>query len=184
MTVLCYLYCKRSPARSDTSTPASASARGAAAASAVRSIAAREAAGVDVTYQPCHVAHESFPRTPAAFEPMDLVFEATGYARHAFETVDALAANGVGALLGISTDWTFEIDGGRLHREFVLENKALVGSVNSHVPHFDDARESLAAYPNWFTDAVVTDVFSPEGVDTAFETGDDRIKTVVEFGTR
>jgi threonine dehydrogenase-like Zn-dependent dehydrogenase len=118
------------------------------------------------------------------YEPMDPVFEATGYARHAFETIDALAANGVGALLGIPTDWTFEIDSGRLHREFVLENKALVGSVNSHVPHFDDARESLAAYPDWFTDAVVTDVFGPADVDAAFETADDRIKTVVEFGTR
>ena len=117
-------------------------------------------------------------------EPMDLVFEATGYARHAFETIDALAANGVGALLGIPTNWTFEVDGGRLHREFVLENKALVGSVNSHVPHFEDARESLAAFPDSFTDAVITHVFAPEDVAAAFETGDDRIKTVVEFDTR
>jgi len=120
----------------------------------------------------------------AGYEPMDLVFEATGYARHAFETIDALGANGVGALLGIPTDWTFEVDGGRLHREFVLENKALVGSVNSHVPHFEDAREALTAFPDWFTDAIVTDVFGPEDVDAAFEIGDDRIKTVVEFDTR
>ena len=79
---------------------------------------------------------------------------------------------------------TFEIDGGRLHEEMVLENKALVGSVNSHVPHFEDARESLAAFPDSFTDAVITHVFAPEDVAAAFETGDDRIKTVVEFDTR
>jgi uncharacterized membrane protein len=36
-------------------------------------IAALEAAGADVTYQPCHVAHESFPRTPEAFDAYDLV---------------------------------------------------------------------------------------------------------------
>jgi len=116
-----------------------------------------------------------------AHEPMDLVFEATGYAKHVFETIDALAPNGVGALLGIPASWSFEIDGGRLHREFVLENKALVGSVNSHVPHFEGATDALGAAPDWFTDAFVTHVFTPEDVDEAFARSDDRIKTVVEF---
>jgi len=117
-----------------------------------------------------------------AYEPMDLVYEATGYAKHAFDTIDALAANGVGVLLGIPGDWTFEVEGGRLHREFVLENKALVGSVNSHLPHFEAARESLETFPDWFTDAIITHIYSPEAVEEAFETGDDRIKTVIEFG--
>lgn len=117
------------------------------------------------------------------YEPMDLVCEATGYARHAFETIDALAPNGVGALLGIPPDGTFEIEGGRLHREVVLENKALLGSVNSHVPHFERAIDTLAGYPDWLTDAIITDVFHPGDVDRAFETGTDRIKTVVEFDT-
>ncbi|MFB6194578.1 MAG: glucose 1-dehydrogenase [Haloplanus sp.] len=121
---------------------------------------------------------------PEAHEPMDLVYEATGYAKHAFETVDALAANGVGALLGIPESWEFEIDGGHLHRDVVLENKALLGSVNSHVPHFEDAVETLADYPDWFTDALVTHVHDPGEVETAFETGDERIKTVIEFDTR
>jgi len=120
---------------------------------------------------------------PDAYEPMDLVLEATGHAKHAFETVDALAPNGVGALLGIPESWAFEVDGGRLHREFVLENKALVGSVNSHVPHFEAALDALAAAPDWFTDAVVTHVFDPEDVDDAFAQSDDRIKTVIEFDT-
>jgi len=125
-------------------------------------------------------------RTPVdevgdAYERMDLVVEATGYARHAVETIDALAPNGVGALLGIPSDWEFTVDGGRLHREFVLENKALVGSVNSHVPHFEAAIETLAAYPEWFTDAIVTDVAPPEDVESAFETDEDTIKSVVEF---
>jgi threonine dehydrogenase-like Zn-dependent dehydrogenase len=116
-------------------------------------------------------------------EPMDMVCEATGYAKHAFQTIDALAANGVGALLGIPGEWEFEIDGGRLHREFVLENKALLGSVNSHVPHFEAAKETLADAPDWFTDEIITHVHDPEDVDAAFETGDERIKTVVEFAT-
>ncbi len=118
---------------------------------------------------------------PDVHEPMDLVFEATGYAKHAYETIDALAPNGVGALLGIPEPLAFEIDGGRLHRDFVLENKALVGSVNSHVPHFEAATETLLACPDWFTEALITDVYDPGDVEAAFEDGDDRIKTVVEF---
>jgi threonine dehydrogenase-like Zn-dependent dehydrogenase len=116
-------------------------------------------------------------------EPMDLVCEATGHAPHAFETLDALAPNGVGVLLGVPSDQAFEIDGGRLHREFVLENKALLGSVNSHVSHFQRAIDTLLGYPDRVTDAIITDVFAPDAVDAAFEPDSDRIKTVVEFGT-
>mgnify|MGYP000459968382 CR=1 FL=1 len=116
-----------------------------------------------------------------AHEPMDLVVEATGYAKHAVETIDALGPNGVGVLLGIPDDWDFQIEGGRLHREFVLENKALLGSVNSHVPHFEAAIEALVDAPAWFTDAVITHVFEPAAVDAAFETDEDRIKVVVAF---
>lgn len=116
-------------------------------------------------------------------EPMDLVYEATGHAAHAFETLDALAPSGVGVLLGIPSDQRLEIDGGRLHREFVLENKALVGSVNSHVPQFQRAIDTITGYPDWVTDAIITDVFDPEEVDSAFDPGKNRIKTVVEFAT-
>ena len=121
---------------------------------------------------------------PETHEAVDLVYEATGYAKHAFETVDALAANGVGVLLGIPGEWSFDIDGGRIHRDLVLENKALLGSVNSHVPHFEAAVDTLAAYPDWVTDEIVTHVHTPGEVGAAFETGPDRIKTVVEFDTR
>ncbi len=117
----------------------------------------------------------------AAHEPMDVVVEATGYAKHAFETIDALAPNGVGALLGIPDDWSFEVDGGRLHSEFVLNNKALVGSVNSHLEDFESAKRTLEAAPDWFPEAVMTDVFSPEEVEAAFTRDKSRIKTVIEF---
>ena len=121
------------------------------------------------------------PEVPDAHEPMDFVYEATGYAKHAFQTVDALAPNGVGALLGIPDDWTFEIEGGEWHTNFVLENKALVGSVNSNVSQFEAAKESLAAFPDWFVEALVTDVYTPGNVEQAFETDNSVIKAVVEF---
>ncbi|QZX99676.1 glucose 1-dehydrogenase [Halobaculum rubrum] len=118
------------------------------------------------------------------YEPMDLVYEATGHAKHAFETVEALAPNGVGALLGVPGDWQFEIDGGTLHRELVLHNKALVGSVNSNVRHFGRAVESVAALPEWFTEDLVTGVYGLDEFERAFDDDDTTIKTAVEFGSR
>ncbi|SIR65555.1 Threonine dehydrogenase [Haladaptatus litoreus] len=123
------------------------------------------------------------PDVPDAHESIDFIYEATGHAPHAFETVHALAPNGVGALLGIPGDESFEVEGGRIHREMVLENKALLGSVNSNVEQYKAARETLSAFPDWFIDELITGVYDPEEVERAFETGDDVIKTVVEFDT-
>lgn len=123
------------------------------------------------------------PDFPETYEPVDFVCEATGYAKHAFGAVEALSSSGVGVLLGIPDDWSFEVDGGRLHREFVLENKALLGSVNSSVPHFEAARDTLSSLPTWFFEAFVTGVFDPKNATTAFDSDGETIKQVIEFDT-
>ncbi|EMA43068.1 glucose 1-dehydrogenase [Halobiforma nitratireducens] len=120
---------------------------------------------------------------PEAYEPIDFVYEATGYAKHAVETVQALAPNGVGALLGVPEPWEFDVDGGQLHREMVLHNKALVGTVNSHRGQFETAVDTLSQLPEAFTDDLVTGVYDLEEYQRAFETGDEVVKTAVEFGT-
>ncbi len=119
---------------------------------------------------------------PAAYEAVDFVFEATGHAPHAFECIEALAPNGAAALLGVPGDWTFEIDGGKLHRELVLHNKALVGSVNSGYDHFEAAVESLSRLPRGYLDDLVTGVYPVEEFEAAFVDDDTTIKTAVEFG--
>jgi threonine dehydrogenase-like Zn-dependent dehydrogenase len=118
---------------------------------------------------------------PEAYEAMDLVYEATGYAKHAFQTIEALAPNGVAALLGVPGDWTFEVDGGRLHREFVLHNKAMVGSVNSGVGHFEAAVGTLADIPEWVVEHLVTRVVGTDDLEAAFADDDSTIKTAVQF---
>jgi sorbitol-6-phosphate 2-dehydrogenase len=120
---------------------------------------------------------------PDAHEPVDFVYEATGYAPHAFQSIRALAQNGVAALLGIPDSWEFEIDGGELHTDLVLHNKCLVGSVNSGYTHFEDARDNLEAMPTDLLDHLVTTVTGPENVDPAFVDDDDQIKAIVEFET-
>lgn len=114
-------------------------------------------------------------------EPMDFVYEATGYAPHAFECIDALAPNGVATLLGIPDDWEMEIDGGHLHATMVLENKALLGSVNSNVRHFEAAISSLESMPEWLIDSLITGVFEPTAVESAFEDSSSVIKSAIEF---
>ncbi|WP_049927166.1 glucose 1-dehydrogenase [Halopiger goleimassiliensis] len=120
---------------------------------------------------------------PEVHEGVDLVYEATGYAKHAFETVDALAPNGVGVLLGVPEPWEFEVDGGRLHRELVLHNKALLGTVNSNRGHFEAATDTLAQLPDSFLEDLVTGVYGLESFEAAFDSGDEVIKTAVEFDT-
>jgi threonine dehydrogenase-like Zn-dependent dehydrogenase len=117
----------------------------------------------------------------SAHEPVDLVYEATGHARHAVECVDALAPGGVAALLGVPGDWTFEVDGGRFHRELVMGNRALVGSVNSGPGHFRAAIDRLRELPDGFLADYVTDVVPHREFERAFERGGTVIKTAVEF---
>jgi len=122
---------------------------------------------------------------PDAHEPVDLVYEATGHAKHAFETVEALAPNGVGALLGVPPgDWRFEVPGSDIHRQLVLQNKALVGSVNSNAGHFAAAVDALAGLPGWLLDDVVTGVHGVDDVEAAFRDDETTIKTAVQFDTR
>jgi threonine dehydrogenase-like Zn-dependent dehydrogenase len=121
------------------------------------------------------------PEVPDEYEAVDLVYEATGYAKHAFESVAALAPGGVAALLGVPEPWTFEVDGGELHRDLVLNNKALVGSVNAGVDHFGAAVETLAELPEWFLEAFVTGVFPIDAFEGAFADEETNVKSAIEF---
>jgi threonine dehydrogenase-like Zn-dependent dehydrogenase len=116
-----------------------------------------------------------------AFEPMDFVFEATGYAPHAVQSIHALAPNGVVALLGVPGSIDYEFDVGAMHSEMVLHNKAMVGSVNSHVRHFEAATDTLDALPEWLLDDLVTGIYPVDDFRNAFADDNTVIKTAVEF---
>lgn len=120
---------------------------------------------------------------PAVHGGMDIVLEATGFAKHPFQAIEALAPNGVGALVGIPEPWEFEVDGGRLHSELVVHNKGLVGTVNSNPRHFRRATRTLRGLPEWLFEDLVTTVVGPENVGPAFVDDDQQIKAVVEFST-
>ena len=123
------------------------------------------------------------PQIPDNYEAPDLIYEATGYAKHPFESIEALAPNGVVAALGVPGDWTFEIDGGTLHREFVLHNKAIVGSVNSNRRQFAAAVDSLGSLSESFLSDLVTGIYDLDNFEGAFVDDDTTIKNAVQFST-
>jgi len=120
---------------------------------------------------------ESVPR---AHEPADIVVEATGDPQHAVESVDALAPNGVAALLGLPGPQDLSVDVGRFHENLVMHNKAIVGSVNAGPTHFHAAVDRLGALPAWFFDRLVSDLVPVDRFEAAFDAS---IKAAVEFDT-
>ncbi|QSB16262.1 glucose 1-dehydrogenase [Natronosporangium hydrolyticum] len=91
--------------------------------------------------------------TPAAY---DLIFEATGYAPVVFDAMTALAKNGILMLASVTNgDRRVEVPVDALNRDFVLGNKAMVGTVNANREHFEAAIRDLAVaeleYPGWLS---------------------------------
>ena len=76
----------------------------------------------------------------------DLIFEATGSARLAFESMQVLNTNG--ALVWTSVtggDGKAELPVNKINLEWVLGNKLLVGTVNGNRKHFEQGLAALAS---------------------------------------
>jgi threonine dehydrogenase-like Zn-dependent dehydrogenase len=119
---------------------------------------------------------------PEVCEAVDLVVEATGEPSHPFEALGMIAPNGVVAALGIpESNQQREFDAGQLHHDCVLANKALVGSVCSHILHFEAGLERLGSLPEWFFEAYITGVFRLGDFEEAFS--GEGIKTAITFSS-
>lgn len=86
--------------------------------------------------------------------PFDLIFEATGYSPVVFESMQALAKNGVLVLSSVTGgDRKVEVPADKINLEFVLGNKVMVGTVNANREYFEmgvrDMAQAEAAYPGW-----------------------------------
>ena len=79
------------------------------------------------------------------FGPFDLILEATGASQVAFESMQALAKNGVLILTSVTGgSKTVEIPADKINLEFVLGNKVMFGSVNASRHHFELGVSDLA----------------------------------------
>ncbi len=118
--------------------------------------------------------------------PMEFIFEATGIAKLEFGLMDALGQGGVYVLTGIpGGNRPAQVSAATLMRDFVLDNKAMIGSVNAARGHFQMAVDDLAAARlQWgdhvaklITDRVPHDKFQ----DALDEHGQDEIKVTIEW---
>ncbi|HEY1011185.1 MAG TPA: glucose 1-dehydrogenase [Herpetosiphonaceae bacterium] len=119
--------------------------------------------------------------------PIDLIFEATGAAAFSWGLIDALGANGVCVLTGIpGGDKREELPAAALMRRLVLNNQAIVGSVNASRRSFERGVGDLARFRELWGDAVdqlITERVPLEKFLEAIDPpGAGGIKSVVELG--
>ena len=81
----------------------------------------------------------------------DVIIECTGVASLVLDAMSHVGIGGVVCLTGVSSGGhTITVDEGALNRSMVLENVAVVGSVNANRRHYEAAAVALAkADPAW-----------------------------------
>jgi threonine dehydrogenase-like Zn-dependent dehydrogenase len=90
------------------------------------------------------------------YGPFDVIFEATGSAAVVFEAMSALGKNGVLVLSSVTGgNHTLSVPADRINLEFVLGNKAMVGTVNANREAFEngvrDMAQAEAEYAGWLS---------------------------------
>lgn len=110
----------------------------------------------------------------------DIVIETTGVSQIVVDGLEVLGPHGVYSLLGIPEgDLEQELPIDNIVKEIVFNNQAIIGSVNSHRPHFEQAVETLEELPESFLEQYETLAVSVENAPEAFTP--DTTKSVVEF---
>jgi glucose 1-dehydrogenase len=125
--------------------------------------------------------YHSEPITEIGVSP-DVALECTGVGDVVFDAIAATAAPGVVCLTGVSpAGRRIAIDAGALNRTLVLENDAVVGSVNASRAHYERAADVLARADNRWLERLITRRVSLDDCAAAFEKGGDDIKAVVDL---
>jgi threonine dehydrogenase-like Zn-dependent dehydrogenase len=124
--------------------------------------------------------YESTATTPIGegcrrYGPFDLIFEATGASSVVFESMRALAKNGVLVLSSVTGgDRMIEVPADRINLEFVLGNKVMVGTVNANREYFEagvkDMAHAEAQYPGWLASLLTHPVRGLENWKLLLET--------------
>ncbi|HEX5012963.1 MAG TPA: glucose 1-dehydrogenase [Candidatus Limnocylindrales bacterium] len=101
--------------------------------------------------------------------PFDVILESTGYSPLVFEAADVLARDGVLVLASVTGgDRTAEVPADHINQGFVLGNKVMVGTVNSHHDDFEEGVQDMlraeAFYPGWLERLLTTRI---DGLDRA-----------------
>nr|WP_090281172.1 glucose 1-dehydrogenase [Mycolicibacterium komanii]CRL77309.1 sorbitol dehydrogenase [Mycolicibacterium komanii] len=123
--------------------------------------------------------HDDIDDVASRLQP-DVVIEATGAGPVVFGAIANTSAYGVVCLTGVSPSGRrLQIDAGAVNRELVLENDAVVGSVNANLRHYRQAADALAkADKDWLSSLITRRVPLHRAAD-AFTAQPDDVKVVI-----
>ncbi len=117
----------------------------------------------------------------------DLAVEATGFTPLIFEAVALLAHDGALVLTGVTSGHRIiDVDANVLNRGMVLENQAVVGSVNAARIHYEAAVDSLREWSQrWpgLAERLITSRYPLDRFSEALSKKPDDIKVVVDVGS-
>src|SRR6059036_536123 len=108
------------------------------------------------------------------YGPFDLIFEATGHSPVVFDSMQALAKNGVLVLSSVTGgDRRVEVPADKINLEFVLGNKVMVGTVNANREYFElgvrDMAQAEAEYAGWLGSLLTHPVKGLENYQELFD---------------
>ncbi|HEY1829832.1 MAG TPA: glucose 1-dehydrogenase, partial [Acidimicrobiales bacterium] len=111
----------------------------------------------------------------------DVIIECTGVASLVFDAMSHVGTGGVVCLTGVSSGGhVIDVDEGALNRSMVLDNVAVVGSVNANRRHYEAAAAALAkADTSWLGRVVSRRVPLAQWSDALTRQPDD-VKVIVE----
>nr|WSZ18975.1 glucose 1-dehydrogenase [Streptomyces canus] len=112
----------------------------------------------------------------------DVVIEATGARELVCASLTGTAAYGVVCLTGVSpAGRRVSVDAGAINREIVLENDAVVGSVNANLRHYRQAADALAKADRSWLERLITRRVPLERAMEAFTPQPGDVKVVIEL---
>ncbi|GAA1865770.1 glucose 1-dehydrogenase [Actinomadura bangladeshensis] len=125
--------------------------------------------------------HEGLDKAVEGCEP-DVVIEATGVSQLVFGAMARNAAYGIVCLTGVSpTGRMLQVDAGDLNRDIVLENDAIIGSVNANLGHYAAAARSLAEADLDWLGRLISRRVPLERYADAFTPHPDDVKVVIDL---
>jgi threonine dehydrogenase-like Zn-dependent dehydrogenase len=111
----------------------------------------------------------------------DVILECTGVSSLVLDAMEHIGTGGVVCLTGVSSGGhTITVDEGALNRSMVLQNEAVVGSVNANRRHYQAAADGLAAADPAWLGKLITRRVPLESWQQALDRKPDDVKVVIE----
>ncbi len=112
------------------------------------------------------------------------MIECTGVPTVVFDSMTNVGAGGVVCLTGVSSGGhTINVDEGELNRQMVLENVAVVGSVNANRRHYEAAADALARADHAWLEKLLTRRVALESWPEALDRQADDVKVIIEVNS-